>query len=493
MNFSSKFIKYILLLAAIGGVFLLVYSPHFSYPFPFHVDEWHHLSEALRMHDNYFDYLTMEPQRRASGLELGFHFFLFGLSWFGDLVLWYKFLPAIWAAIGAVVLFYVVYQKTQQDFLTGWLAVLFFGSIKSNVNLMGLWFFTPLTLAIPFIFLYSYFLDQGIQHKNKKQILMSLVIMAGLTLVHPISVLFFLPIAAVYGIFNYRYLISEIKFFSIFIILFFAGVGFYMAVMGVGISTVWFRLWQQIQFKSGWGVLELNNSPLELYSWIGYLLALVGIIQIIIVRKSKQFLLYLIWPLVLVGYLVFYQWQGFSILAPYQRNWYYLVISLPILSAVGLSAVIRDVVYFIRKLKAGVSWQLDKLAVVLIIVTTFGLVFFGYYHLPPKLDLYRTIDQNDYQTLLLMKTLPAGLVIAPSFISTALYPVSGHEPLGTIAFYGSRRDVEDFFAAPDCAARSQVLKDKNIDYLISPYPIDCEFGTLINQVGRNNIYQIINL
>ena len=46
----------ILVVLALSFVFLLVYSPHFNYSFPYHVDEWHHLSESIRL-GNYGEYL----------------------------------------------------------------------------------------------------------------------------------------------------------------------------------------------------------------------------------------------------------------------------------------------------------------------------------------------------------------------------------------------------------------------------------------------------
>ena len=102
----------LIIAVAIFG-WLLVYSPHFDYRFPFHVDEWHHITEAVRFNHpaEYFQFLTAEPQRRFSGLEIGFHILLSLIGRIFDLVLIYRFLPATWAILTALTLFYVFYNK----------------------------------------------------------------------------------------------------------------------------------------------------------------------------------------------------------------------------------------------------------------------------------------------------------------------------------------------------------------------------------------------
>ncbi|MFA5022572.1 MAG: hypothetical protein WC508_05860 [Patescibacteria group bacterium] len=488
----AKYQKFLLAITLLV-VFLVVYSPHFNYSFPFHVDEWHHISEALRFQQPgaYFNYLTMESVRRASGLEIGFHFILFLISLVFNLVLVYKFLPAIWAVVSAAVLFWVVYKKTGSKFLLAWLAVVFFGSIKSNVNLTGLWFFTPLTFCIPFVFLYFYFFSEGIEKKNKKLILLSLAMMSVVVVIHPASISFAIPILALYLIFNYRYLFSELKFFSVFLILLLVGIIFYQIILGLSWLQFLPSLLDKLQFKSGWGVLELKNTPTEIYSWLGYLLALVGAVAIISEKQTKKYLIYLIWPVVLFLALVLYRFTGVSYLSPYQRNWYYFAISLPLLSALGLGYIIDNFIFYVNDFIT--SQPLRKyfyqIGLVVIVGLVFLLSFADYYSLPQQAGLYQVINQNDYNTLLYLKTQPKGLVLALPFISTALYPLAAQEPIGTIAFYGNRQDVEKFFLSENCSDRQLIIDKHKPNYIISPYPIDCPFISLIKQIGSNYIYQ----
>jgi len=149
---------------------------------PLHIDEWHHIEEGLRLgnYGEYFKFLQAENARRFTGLEIGFHFFLFLVSQFVSLVSIYQFLPALWACLSALVIFYVTYKITDGSFYLGLLSMVFFASIKSNVNITGLWFFTPLTFSIPFIYLFLYFFTEGLSQRKNKYILYSLLIMTFL-------------------------------------------------------------------------------------------------------------------------------------------------------------------------------------------------------------------------------------------------------------------------------------------------------------------------
>jgi len=62
-----------LLVFILISVFILVYSPHFNYRFPYFIDEWHHISQSYNLfEEGYF---------LGSGkLEIGFQLFLRILS-----------------------------------------------------------------------------------------------------------------------------------------------------------------------------------------------------------------------------------------------------------------------------------------------------------------------------------------------------------------------------------------------------------------------------
>ena len=293
------------------ATFLLVYTPHYNYPFPRHIDEWHHITEAIRLQRGGY-------AGGVTGYRIGFQLLLLLLSKVTNLVLIYQYLPAIWAVFSALILFYVVYKKTGNQFYTALFAMIFFASIKSNVNITGLWFFTPLTFSAPFIYLYVYFLTEGFEKENKKFILLSLGIMVMLLFVHSISVLFAIPFLAIYFLFNFGFIKKERQFFSIFLTIPIIGALFYKFMTKGLWKSLINDLIQALQFKRGWGVLELENSFFELYSLIGYILVFIGIILVFTNKKIlKKYLAYALWPIAVIISIIIYRRTGVSYLSPY--------------------------------------------------------------------------------------------------------------------------------------------------------------------------------
>ena len=269
---NSKILEKGLLLIALVLTFLLVYSPHFSNQFPIHIDEWHHITESIKLKNGI--------QKGLSSTELGFHFILSIISYFADIVLIYKFLPALFALLSCLILFFIIKNKTsnlENSFMIAIFSIIFFASIKSNVNLTGLWFFTPLTFSIPFIYLYMYFFSEGIIKQNNKFILVSLVIMIFLIPIHSISVLFAIPILLIFSLFHLNY-IKKQPFFLIFLLIPVVGLILYSRVMDLTILNSVKDLLFRLQFKSDWSVLEIKNTFLEVYSLVGYILEIIGFV-----------------------------------------------------------------------------------------------------------------------------------------------------------------------------------------------------------------------
>jgi len=475
--------KIFLLVLALIAVFLLVYTPHYNYPFPRHIDEWHHITEAIKLQQG-------EYSGGIIGYRIGFHVLVLLLSKITNLVLTYQYFPAIWAVFSALVLFYVVYKKTDKQFYIAFFAVIFFASIKSNVNITGLWFFTPVSFSIPFIFLYIYFFTEGIEKQKKKFILISLAIMAFLLFFHSISVLFAIPLLLIYSLIKFKYIKKEWKTFSLFLIIPIIGILFYRFVTKNPWGSLARNLAQELQFRYGWGVLEIDNSFLEVYSLIGYILAFIGIVFIFRDMKNmKKYLVYGLWPIVVLASLVIYRKTGVSYLSPYQRNLYYFAISLPILSALGLD-------YLFKLIKKSMDMEFNQVAretlkktlLVVIFIMVIFFTFKSYWNIPKNIDLYQIIDNDEYQALLFLSTLPKSTVMAPPRISTALYAISQHKAVGTYFFYGDRLACELFFSSEDCRERQKILDRYEVRYVLSKSRIDCGWDLIYNK--KDYIYKV---
>jgi len=460
--------------------FFLIYTPHLSNPYPIHVDEWHHITEAIKLKQG-------KTPFGFSGLELGFHMILLIISIPTNLVLIYQFLPAIWTAFTTLILFYITRQKTTQfknNFFIAIFTIIFFASIRSNVNITGLWFFTPLTFSIPFIFLYFHLLTKGIEKQNKKLIIYSLIIMLFLLPIHAISVLFAIPIITIYLLINYKYLIKEYKFFSLFLLIPIIGLLFYKFIMKIPFKILFNHLINSIQFKQGWGVLELNNSPFELYSLTAYILAIIGILFIFTYKSTlKKYLIYLLWPLIVLISIFIFKQTGISYLSPYQRNLYYLTISLPFLSALGLFYILELIKIQINKINIKNKKIVYKIIQIILIIIIISLTFNFYFNLQNQVKLYRAIDTNDYQALEFLSQFPPAKIMAPAMTSTAIFPISGHNPVGTIVFYGNRKDVEAFFQTTDCNIKNQILEKNKVKYIYSKQPIECNWELIYTKTN----------
>src|SRR3989338_6114735 len=172
-------------------IFVLAYSPHVDYLFPLHVDEWQHLARArhvvetgrIQQVNPYF----LEPTPHPN-VEPGFTLFLAFILWlFRGSLLWiFPVLPAVFAAASALSIFLLMREVSQNR----WVALasmVLLASLKSNTNLLGLWFLTPLTFALPFFFLSLYLGLRYLSNPSKLHLL-GLFALLGLLLVsHPLS------------------------------------------------------------------------------------------------------------------------------------------------------------------------------------------------------------------------------------------------------------------------------------------------------------------
>ena len=122
---------------------------------------------------------------------------------------------------------------------------------------------------------------------------------------------------------------------------------------------------------------------------------------------------------------------------------------------------------------------------VFIIVIFF--TFKSYWEIPKQVDLYQVIDNDDYQALLFLSTLPKTVVMADPMVSVAMYPISQQEPVATLFFYGNRENAKMFFLLDGCKAKQQILNKYNVKYVLSKSQIDCGWDLIYDK--KNYIYQ----
>ncbi|MBU0628096.1 MAG: glycosyltransferase family 39 protein [Nanoarchaeota archaeon] len=470
MGLDRKYFRLILISFTLLFILLLVYAPHFSYKYPYHIDEWRHISESLKLSKG-------ELPQGYLILEIGFNIFLLAIIKLGfDVVLIYKYLPALFAVISSLVLFFFIYKKMGRLYIALF-SMLFFASLRSNVNLTGLWFFTPLTFAIPLIYLFFWLFSEGVEKNNLKSVYWSLFVYSIVFISHPISATFMLPILLVYLTIHRKFVKKHYK--PLLIIL---------AVPALMFIVLFEFFWQKtfiktlkflstfIFFKYGWGVLEIRYNIITFYGILAFILAIFGVY---FAYRKRQYLL-MAWPLTLLFFILLFHLFSFTIFAPYQRLLYYTMLGLVPLSAIGLYYLLMLLKDLLKKWLKYI-WAVN-LIISVILIFVFAVVFQGYYKLGGQVALYQLVDDNSYEAIKFLENYPKTVVLAPVFTSTAIYPISGHDIVATLYFYGlnKRKLVEEAYLSGNCTNVSELAKKNNATFILN----DVSMGNC----GWNEIY-----
>jgi len=467
----TKFQIFLISLVA-AGIFILVYSPHFNAPFPLSGDEWHSLLMASELSSGTYNFHS------TSTLELGFHVLIFGLGKIVNLVFAYKFLPAIWAVISALTLFFLAYWTTNKNFSISLLSMLFFGFLKSNVYILGPWFFLPLTFSIPFIFLYLFLFIRGLQKENKKLILASLLIMLFIIPIHAISVLFAVPLLIIYAFLYRSYVKKEPILFLTFILIPLIGLVFYCLISNSGFWHSFINLLNNLSFPQNEYIWSNRYIPFtDAYPFLGYLFALIGSLAIML-RKEKKFLPYVIWPGYLLLLFAISVIFNFTYLSPYLRNMYYFAISLPFLSAIGLYYSIK---FFKARIDLHVDPEKAKKSIRVCIAMAIALIIIisivSYYRAPsgPIPIKEMVITSNDYYDLSYISNLSGLTILAPFPVNVGANVLTGKNVLTD---YYDNNSVSRFYHSQSCNVKDSIISDYNVSYVLSNKSIKCNYSLI---------------
>jgi len=475
---KDQFLKIIILLSLFILTSYLVYSPHQTLKYPLHVDEWKHISESKKL-------IEGEYTNAQSKLEVGFHIFLSGLSLTGfNLILVYRFLPMIFASISSLMLFFFV--KGKANFITAIFAMLFFASLRSNVNILGLWFFVPLTFVIPLIYLFLYLFTEGVEKNNKRFLIYSFLVLLSIFLVHPISATFMIPMLTIYLIINRKFVKENWQIFLLLLLVPLLALTFFSSFIWQGsiIKTIQW-LFSLILFKKGWGIYERTFTLVGLYGLIPIVLAIIGCFFCL--RRKR--IIFLIWPITTIILILLYIYLDFTLLAPYQRLLYYSMLGLVPLSSIGFYAVL----VLLRKAipsfnyKKALFYSISIVLSLLLII----IIFKGYRGLPEDVLVYETIDDADYRALRFLSNFNRSKVLAPIYKSVAVYPIASHDIVATPYFYGGKKardDINSFYIYDNCTDMQKVIDNYKVGYVLSVVPLDCGWEEIYSE--RDLIYKI---
>ncbi|MGK0232648.1 MAG: hypothetical protein ACI9P9_000742 [Patescibacteria group bacterium] len=474
MDLSRKQLLLVTLLILFGMV--ITFIPHLVTQYPLHIDEWHHITKASELRNG--DYLV-----GISTSEIGFHFVLLILSFLIPLVKSYMYLPSIYLAFTSLVLFsttFRLHHKRKYGFMLSFFSVLFFIFIKSNINTLGSWFFTPLIFAVPFIYLYLYFFVRAFQTKNKQLLLYTLFTMILLIFTHAPSVLAFLP-AMIWYAYSHR---SEIDLFTPKYILTFSlipviGLLFYSYFSSLNVFRAFLVLIYELLFWESFSTQKFMYSPTAFYSSVAFIFAFIGILRVLKnaeLRKAYQFQLY--WMTTLLTSLLIYGITGISFLSPYRRNLFYLAMGLVFFSALGLQT---SFVYIGGKIKRVRGKRIIQLIFMVLVLLS---LLIGFFSIPAPLKLYNVFNDDSHEAVSALSDYPTGKVMAPLNLAVGIYPISSLRPVATFYFYGHKSVVESFYAeAVTCTERETIIRNRGIDYVMSYEKLNCSWEILYDSGG----------
>ncbi len=461
--------KDFLLIAALVMTAILAYFPHFNYAYPMHLDEWYHLGKAARIKEVGMPYLS-----RHGNVQVGFDLILVALSSFTDVIQIYRFLPVINILIISAFLFYSLRKK--YNYWIGLFSLVFLASLKSNVNILGLWFYVPVTASIVFNYLALFKLEEVIEHDNPKGLYLVILSLFIIAFIHQSSFLVILLTATVYLSVNHAFVVKNRGYFYPFILLAIPALIMFRA-FGSNFGNFLGRfLWGPI-------VPQINYNPFLLYGVVSSLFGFIGYYKAYRQKKLLPFRIYTV--ISLVNILIF-PLTNFTVFSAYQRYIYHFMLGMVPFSAVGFYHFVD---FLGKKLKR------KKVIIAAAVIVSLLLIFGGYWHLKDGVKLYKPIRQDELTALKDLEDYPGGFekrVLAPLRIGTTVKAVTGHEPALTLYDYKLRGQLNRFYDG-SCATKMALLKNDTFGYLpiyyiYSPKPIGCNFTRQIYSERDINIY-----
>lgn len=456
-------------------------NQNLEYDYPMHGDEWTHLAQAVYIMDAKslgFRNPYVTPITYHRDLESGFHIFtaehflLTGL----DPSTNYKYLPALFAIISALFIFLFM-RKITNDYIA-LLSMLFFSTLKSNINFLGVWFFIPFTMSFFLLFLYLYFLVDFKSLKNKKELYLLIITFVLSIAIYPF-------IAALIILITILYYGTKLKkkkqyfFWPIIVV-----IAILLFVFSKNIPFL-----KEFVFLSTWTLGTMGTVTYYLIPLIGIINVVLAIVGVYYVFAKKINKLLIIIPILFIINLVIHQFFDLTVLIAYQRSVYYFMLSVVPLSAIGLYYLLVLVKDLLSQVK-----QFKKISLVIVIIIALVLIAFSfnnYYDIAEQKKISNTkalnlvplifLDEDELDAIeFIQENYEPGIgVMANSLMSFGIYPLSKNHVLsiqnanlGTRPYRAKRQ--YDFLTTNICAYKLTVLREFNISLVVSKHNLDCE-------------------
>lgn len=467
-NLSSAILVFVL----IFGV-LLVYVPHYNYGYPLHVDEWNLISELRVVQNEGVGRLLKYP------IESGFVFTLFLIDLLFPVVLIYKFLPSLNFLLIGLTLFY--FLKKKYGYWPGIFAILFFASLRSNVNLLGNWFFVPITFAGLFIYSCLFNLDKSLD--KRENMVFVVLFLFLLAFIHPSSFLVLCLTTLIYYGINYRKIERGFRMMGWFFFLLIPSLLMVHHLTGFFSNLSLYRFLNFFVWDSL--IVQINFNPIFFYGVLSSFFAVYGFI---LAHKKKELLGFRIYVSIsLISMFVFW-FIGKTLFSSYQRYLYHFMLGAVVFSAIGFYEFLHLIYVNMRKYKN----ELKLFVILLILIISFVFIFSNYNRLDEQVELYHVIDGLDYDAMKFLRDYDngksystGGVIFAPRLPGTGIMSITHLKSLGTINYYHEEYNqiTEEFFSG-DCNTKKLSFNNwESFEYVYSYEEIHCPF---LREIYKND-------
>lgn len=468
----KKWMKITLLCLVILINILLAYQPHFNYPYPLLTDEYNHISfgkHIVNEHKFPFTNPYLAYPEKVVNLESGFHFFLAAtfLVIPGEPVLYYKYFIILFMIINSLLLFYLV-MLWFKNYYSALLSVLFYGTIKSTGDLLVHNYFLPLTMGITllllsFIFFYKWENSRNNEKNNLlNKYLIYLIITVLITiLTYPPTLTFLAGVIFLYILSTNHEMHEKFNLKKRHFLTYFAILSAITIIISI-VLMIYLNLTKYFIFPDTWTPIKAKYSPIFFFGIIPSIFAFLGLWSIIKEHKNKIILYWLLFSIIQIY--LFYIFK-FNILVPFARLFVFYLIGLTILAGMGVVFIFNSTINYFNKNYKNIGY-IKLLTISLILI----LILANYYFIfKNPLNPPHIIDDKTYDALQFIKNNyhNGTIIIADSYISHAVYPITQGKILGIIGanLGGGFPNINNELIYASCKRKKEIMDRYSKEYL----------------------------
>lgn len=393
----------------------LTISPHLSYQFPFHVDEWYHIATAKMIATgSSVNWYYGEPFQFS--LESGWHagLSLFQQIFHPDISIW-MIIPPIIHIISIITTYFFISRLFTKN--EGVISALLVALLPTNVTIGGPVFLIPVNLSLLFIPLGLLCAFNLLKIEKRFQYVLLFIVITFLLYAHPPSAMVLLFFLGFYSLLLLTSKKKEDRKHSSFLILttgmsIVAALPNYLVeIQSQGLGSITFQFW-----------IYLKEIPF-LFGFIQIIFFIIGF-TVLSRSKDKKIWSILLTTLFLIVNIVLFTQLNINYLLPYQRTYIPLFLLMIFITSYGYTRI-----NVIKPRYPRYKTLLSVILVLALCATIFEVS-------TKQNQFYEVIDQKDYENFQFIKSITTSedIIICDPWKARALPAVSERIVYAVIPF-----------------------------------------------------------